>query len=176
MNQSPFSRLFAALTIAAVSVGGVCAAPQAAMAQTYDQPAPSQTYGEQPYYDPCRRDQNGRAVAGGVLGGIAGAVIGSNLAHGGGRPGGAVIGGLAGAALGAGVGKSTAGCDAASDQAPAPAPGYYAPPPPAMQPQYPEECATAEVRIYYPDGSMERHPERACRDSYGRFHLVHRTY
>jgi hypothetical protein len=33
----------------------------------------------------------------------------------------------------------------------------------------------AEVRIVYPDGTEERHPQRSCRDAYGHYHLVRRV-
>ncbi len=186
MTKTPIGKFLLGGAAAAMTLTSVMVAPQTATAQPYNPPAYDSN--GQPYdangqpYDPCREQKTNRAVAGGLLGGVAGAVIGSNLARGGGRTGGAVIGGVAGAALGANVGASTSnGCQGVADQAPPPPPpppadsGYYAPPPPAMQePAYREDCGTAEVRIYFPDGSTERHPQRACRDSYGHFHLVHR--
>ncbi len=181
MTKPLFARWLAGAAVAAMTLTTL-GAPQMAAAQSYDQdygPPPQ----PQPYYDPCRQDQGNREVAGGLLGGVAGAVIGSNVARGGGRTGGAIIGGVAGAALGAGVGKSTSGCQSASDQPPPPPPppaydrgygydqGGYAPPPPPPPP--PPVCGTAEVRIYYPDGTMERHPHRACQDEYGHYHMAH---
>jgi hypothetical protein len=183
MTTTSIGKFFLGGAVAAMTLSSVLTIPTSASAQSYDQPPPP-AYG-QPYRDPCQQQKTDREVAGGLLGGIAGAVIGSNVARGGGRTGGAVIGGVAGAAVGAGIGGSSAdGCQAVEDQPPPPPPpppsgGYYAPPPPAMQdqgayPPPPEVCGTADVRIYFPDGSTERHPQRACRDSYGRYHLVHR--
>jgi len=158
---------------ACMSFATAVAVPQFAAAQGYyDNPPP------QPYYDPCARDQSNRAVAGGVLGGVAGAVIGNSLAHGGGKAGGTVLGGVAGAAAGAAIGHSTAGCQPgqyaqpAYSQAPPP-PAYdddYAPPPPP--PPYRPQCANAEERVYFPDGTEQRSTVRACQDYHGRWYVA----
>src|SRR5260221_13506280 len=73
-------------------------------------PGPAYSDGQvQPYYDPCKRDQNNRAVAGAVVGGILGAVVGSNVAAHGVRTEGAVLGGGVGALGGAAIGAGSAG-------------------------------------------------------------------
>lgn len=142
------------------------------------------------YYDPCRREQADRGIAGAVIGGIAGAVIGSNVAHGGGRTGGALIGGAAGAAVGAGVGSSSAACEPAP---PPPPPGYdQGPPPPAYDredyrdaapPPPPDvsreddgyrdqRCGWAQRQVWFPDGTQRQDSVRACRDDDGRWNVV----
>jgi hypothetical protein len=166
-----------AAAVAAMTLAGAVAAPQAASAQPTAYDARTGTY-----YDPCKRDKTNREIAGGVLGAIGGAVIGSNLAHGGGRDGGAVIGGVVGAAGGAAVGGATAACD--SDT-------YYTtggppppPPPPAYDDRYGQRyddrayddrddhrCAMVESRVYFPDGSIDRGQVRACRD-HGEWRVV----
>lgn len=166
-----------AAAVAAMTLAGAIAAPQAATAQPTAYDARTGTY-----YDPCKRDKTNRQIAGGVLGAIGGAVLGSNLAHGGGRDGGAVIGGVVGAAGGAAVGGATAACD--SDH-------YYstgappAPPQTAYDDRYGQRyddqryddryndhrCAMVESRIYFPDGSIDRTQVQACRD-HGQWHVV----
>ena len=133
--------------------------------------AAAQYYGGS-YYDPCRRDQNNRAVTGALLGAAAGAALGNSVARGGGRTGGTVIGGLAGAAVGAKVGQSTAACDdsyAYRRSAPPPAPYAYRRH--YHQATY-SRCGTASRRTDFPDGSFESHHVRACEDSSGRWHVV----
>lgn len=178
MTPHTLAKLITGCAVAAMTLTSALAAPTVATAQTYDNnPPPS----DGAYYDPCRRDENNRAVAGGLLGGVAGAVIGNSIGHGGGKAGGTILGGLAGAAVGATVGKNTAACDPNGYAPPPPPPPadpyphhyyddrarYEAPPPPP-----PPECGAAEVRTYFPDGTVERHTQRACRDAYGRFQLT----
>jgi hypothetical protein len=164
--------MFAA--IAAMALSGL-AAPQVAIAQPG--PPPPGADGPPPpppgsYSDPCHQEQANRAVAGGVLGAVAGAVIGNNIGTGGGRTGGSIIGGVVGAAAGAKVGASTAGC---VNGAPPPYPVYRddgpPPPPPPPPPSY-RRCGRAENRIYYPDGTMESYPVRACRGPDGRWFVA----
>jgi hypothetical protein len=100
----------AALASAAVAMTLAAAAPS--FAQPYAPPPGGGYYDAQGryYYDPCKRDQNNRAVAGAVVGGILGAVVGNGLAARGVRTEGALIGGGVGAVGGAVVGHSTAAC------------------------------------------------------------------
>ena len=48
------------------------------------------------------------------------------------------------------------------------------PPPPPPPPAYRSyDCAPAEVRITFPDGSVERHQTRSCRDpDSGAWHVM----
>jgi len=97
----------AALTVAAAAAA-LSAVPVAASAQSYGS---AYDRNGQYYYDGCRRDQNSRAVVGGLIGGLAGMAAGNNLSdrrsH---RREGAVAGTLLGALAGSQIGKSTAGC------------------------------------------------------------------
>ncbi len=63
------------------------------------------------YYNGCERDQNGRAIGGGLVGAVGGAVLGSNVASRKVRDEGAILGGVVGAIVGSQIGRSTAACD-----------------------------------------------------------------
>ena len=100
--------------------------------------ASAQSYGAQPYdnqngyYDACRRDQNQRAVVGGLLGAVAGMALGNNSSDRRyRRHDNAALGTVIGGVAGAGIGASTAGCTPAPRQqtyyAPAPAYSYADP-------------------------------------------------
>jgi opacity protein-like surface antigen len=111
---------------AVMALAAAASAPQAASAQPYGyygQGAPGGAY-----YDPCRRDQNGRGIVGALIGGALGATLGSQVAASGHRTDGSLLGGGLGAIGGAVVGSHSAAC--------APGSQYYgAPPPPPPPPQ-----------------------------------------
>ncbi len=100
----------AALACATAALTVAMAAPSFAEDQP-PPPGPAYSDGQvQPYYDPCKRDQNNRAVTGAVVGGILGAVVGSSVAAHGVRTEGAVLGGGVGALGGAAIGADSAAC------------------------------------------------------------------
>lgn len=162
-NRISFGKGALVAAAAAMTLATAISIPTLAAAQPYDSGT---------YYDPCQRDKNDRAVTGALLGAAAGAAIGNGLAQHGGKPGGTVLGGLAGAAVGANVGAGTAACESGYYPAPPPPPpGYYDERPTYYEPPRPQ-CGSAENRIYYPDGSSESYPVRACQDTYGRWHVT----
>jgi hypothetical protein len=79
--------------------------------------ASAQPYGQYGYngggysYDPCKREETGRGVAGALLGGAIGAAVGANAAARGNRQDGALLGGGLGAIAGAVVGNRSAACN-----------------------------------------------------------------
>jgi hypothetical protein len=107
-----------------MAVSAAVAMPQAAAAQPYGYGQGG--YGGGAYYDPCRRDQNGRGIVGALVGGGLGAVLGSQVAGSGHRTDGSLLGGGLGAIAGATVGSHSAACGPGSQ--------YYAPPPPPPPP------------------------------------------
>lgn len=119
MNRSSFAKGVAAAVAGAMALGAVGVAAQA------------QPYGQYGYYgngggsyDPCRREANGRGIAGALIGGGMGAVIGSQVSANHHRSDGSLLGGALGALIGAGVGNSSAACRNGY------APNYAPPPPP----------------------------------------------
>ena len=106
-----------------MALSAAAAMPQAAAAQPYGYGPGGYSGG---YYDPCRRDQNGRGIMGALVGGGLGAVLGSQVAASGHRTDGSLLGGGLGALAGAAVGSHSAACSPGSQ--------YYAPPPPPPPP------------------------------------------
>lgn len=157
---------------AALAVAGVAAAiagfPVAAQAQSYGSAYDSNG---QYYYDGCRRDQNGRAVVGGVLGALTGMALGNNSSdRRGRRHDGAAIGTVVGAIAGASIGKSTAACTPqpsysnynSYNNGYAYTPSYNTGPSYAYQEDYYDRYAAAPVQAYAPPAYDYGRPPLAC--------------
>ena len=182
MNSKSFIvRTALACTAAAVAIAAV----SPAMAQSA--PPPGQGYDQDGhyYFDSCGRDQNSRALGGGLIGLAAGAAAGSNLAGRHNRDEGTVLGGILGALIGANVGKSTAACTPQyRPEPPRPVvryrtrtyydtPYYAPPPPPPPPPAYYDNrpaddgCQMVESRVRMPDGRTQTRLVKTCPDRHG---------
>ncbi|WP_374470087.1 hypothetical protein [Phenylobacterium sp.] len=104
------------MSMRSIFAKGVLVAAAGAAALTASA-ASAQPYGQYGYngggysYDPCKREQTGRGVAGALLGGALGAAVGANAAARGNRQDGALLGGGLGAIAGAVVGNKSAACN-----------------------------------------------------------------
>lgn len=201
MNRSSIAKGVAAAVAGAMALGAVATTAQAQPYGQYGYYGNNPSYAGQGYYDPCRREANGRGIAGALMGGGIGAVIGSQVSANHHRTDGSLLGGALGALVGAGVGNSSAACRNAPPPAPPPPPvAYYAPP--AYDDAYAYEdryeappprwayghrgerfrvaegrvgadgCTLAESPIYLPDGRVQKRFVRVCMDSTGRYQVV----
>jgi hypothetical protein len=176
-----------------MALTGAMSVPTFAAAQSYG-------YGQQGYYDPCRRDSTNRSTAGALIGGALGAVIGSNAAARNARTEGALLGGALGAATGAAVGNRSAACNSAYSP---PRTSYYQGSPyndgryndgryydgryssstyyddydrhhsyNVTERPGADGCTLAESPIYLPDGRTQKRFVRVCQDASGRYQVV----
>jgi len=139
MNRSSIAKGVAAAVAGAMALGAVGATAQAQSYGQYGYYGNNPGYAGQGYYDPCRREANGRGITGALLGGGIGAVIGSQVSANHHRSDGSLLGGALGALVGAGVGNSSAAC-------------RNAPPPPPPAPPPPPVAAYNDYGPSYDDG------------------------